>query len=186
MRSRLDEIEDYNFTVKCLIRKRQTEIETRSLLLKRGLTIVESDELINLVMEKYNGIRFFEASKISRYISSIIDFAVVVSMIILIHSFISPNNKMNTIEQWLLIIFVALSYFVIIEYYLGASIGRFISGNRIVVENYLKPNPFQLFIRTINFIIPSSWINKFLLNGLSETYVVSNKTILKESKSEGF
>lgn len=180
-RSRLDEIEDLNYTEKCLIGKRLSEEETKNLLLKRGLSPQESDEKINLIKDKFKGVRFFEASKISRRISFSIDLIILISINIIILFWASPYFKLDTREEFLVLIFVLLMYFIPMGYYLGASVGKLITGNKIVNVNFDKPSLFQIFTRTFSSTIRGPWwYEKYFNDIISNTHVVNKKLLAKK------
>ncbi|MBK9490844.1 MAG: RDD family protein [Haliscomenobacter sp.] len=69
-------------------------------------------------------------------------------------------------------------YYWLLESRWGITVGKFITGCKLVDENYQNPSIDTVFIRTICRLIPSPWwLDRPMHDQLSKTFVVSRKKL---------
>jgi hypothetical protein len=181
-RSYLDDLADYDFTVKHLVHKYLSEADTRKLLEKRGLDPTKIDDLIREVKLNFSGVKFIESRKMVRFIGSLIDLLLLGIMLYLLIEIIPKNS----IIELLLVPVVLLLYYWLLESKWGITVGKLITGSKLVDENYQTPSALKVLWRTICRLIPSPWwLNRPAHDQLSKTFVVNRKRLneLNRSKS---
>ncbi len=175
-RSRLDEIEDYDYAAKLLVRKGLPESETRKLLEKRGAQNVE--DLINEVKADFSGVKFIESGKIVRLTNYFIDLIAVVGIFIVLLIIVPAIAEMEALVQLLFIISVVILYYVPLEFTWGISLGKIITGTKVVNSNFDQPNLQTILIRTICRFLPHPWwIDRLFHDRFSNTFVVNAKRL---------
>jgi len=181
-RSYLDDLADYDFTVKHLVHKYLSEADTRKLLEKRGLDPTKIEDLIREVKLNFSGIKFIESRKMVRFIGSLIDLLLLGIMLYLLIQIIPENS----IIESLLVPSVLLLYYWLLESKWGITIGKLITGSKLVDENYQTPSGTKVLWRTICRLIPSPWwLNRPAHDQVSKTFVVNRKRLneINQSKS---
>jgi len=177
-RSKLDEIEDYNFAVKVLVYKDFTENDVVKLLKNRGLNSFRIDKLINEVKSEYNGIRIIECGPVVNFFSRIIDLFVIVTIILTLDWFAPEMVTTSTLGEWIAIVVVVLFYYIPLGYRYGLTLGRLITGSRIVDAYGNQPSISQLFARLLSRLIPNMKFKKRLFEKYSlMTFSVSKKKL---------
>jgi len=177
-RSLLDEIEDYNFAVKQLIFKTKSETEVRDLLQKKGVEDSEITEYFEKVKVEYSGIKYYETCKTSRYIGHVIDNLVVFPLMFLIFYFTHTVLDLPFFLDILIFILILLVYYLPLESFGGLTLGKLITGSRVIDADFNKPSVLKVIIRTVCRILPFPWwIDRFLHDRFSGTYVVNKKKL---------
>lgn len=179
-RSYLDELADYDFTVKLLVHRYLSEAETRTLLEKRGIEPIKIEELIRDVKLNFSGVKFIESRKIVRLFNCLIDLTILgITLYLLIEAI--PEN---TIIETIIVPLVLLLYYCLLESNWGITLGKLITGSQVVDENYQIPSIDNILIRTICRLIPSPWwLDRPIHDQLSKTFVVNKKKLKNLNKS---
>ena len=103
-----------------------------------------------------------------------------------VNSFSNRLGRITEFESNIIFFFFFFTYYISLEFFLGQTIAKFITGTVVVLKDGTKPNFFNICIRTICRLIPLDGIT-FLGNAgsgmhdtFSKTFVVK-KTIFKRS-----
>ena len=124
-------------------------------------------------------------SKSKRIINLLIDTMVVgilTLFVIIILDYAGINFKFISTKSNIKIIFIVIQicYYLILEYTLNKTIGKFITHSKVVNLDFSKPNFFQLIIRTVIRFVPFEFLS-FINMGkgwhdlLSKTLVIEDK-----------
>lgn len=103
-------------------------------------------------------------------------------------SIVYALQNINGVLDWVLTTLLVLIYYFVLEHLFSKSIGKFITRTTVVNEKGEKPDPFDVFIRSISRIVPFEAFS-FLgedsygwHDSWSETFVVKD-TIFTEHKT---
>lgn len=124
-------------------------------------------------------------SKSKRIINLLIDTMVVgilTLFVMIILDYAGINSKFISTKSNIKIIFIVIQicYYLILEYTLNKTIGKFITHSKVVNLDFSKPNFFQLIIRTVIRFVPFEFLS-FINMGkgwhdlLSKTLVIEDK-----------
>ncbi|MFM2040837.1 MAG: hypothetical protein RLZZ493_1426 [Bacteroidota bacterium] len=124
-------------------------------------------------------------SKSKRIINLLIDTMVVgilTLFVMIILDYAGINFKFISTKSNVKIIFIVIqiSYYLILEFTLNKTIGKFITHSKVVNLHFSKPNFFQLIIRTVIRFVPFEFLS-FINMGkgwhdlLSKTLVIEDK-----------
>lgn len=89
--------------------------------------------------------------------------------------------QMNTIQKLLLHSLIVILYYGIFETTTSRSLGKLITGTKVIIENGSKPNPKVILQRTLSRLIPFEAFSFFAEDSrgwhdtISQTYVVDVK-----------
>lgn len=145
------------------------------------------------------------ASKWKRFLNYIIDcvikcivaFLLLFIILIITNLLDSPNVSIwvvqsiifNEVGVYVLFLFASIVYYNIFEMFTGRSLGKYITGTKIVLEDGSKPKPKDIFIRTLSRYIPFDdfsflgYYGRGLHDSLSKTFVVNVKDFEEQKKS---
>jgi|GEM_PF-5017445 len=177
-RSRLEQIEDYHFAVDKFIHKGETKEDVELQLKNRGM---EEGAILGLfiqIEDTYKGPRLIEKGKTIRALNLLIDSAFILFLWIAIMNTISSESWMKFND--LIIFILPALYFILTEFILGRTLGKFITGSRVITGEGKLPNIMQVIIRTLFRYFPYTPLTVFigdriLHDKLSGTFVVDNK-----------
>lgn len=124
-------------------------------------------------------------SRPKRIINLLIDTIVVgvlTLLVLIILNYAGINFKFISNKSNVKIIFIAIqiSYYLILEFTLNKTVGKFITHSKVVNLHFSKPNFFQLIIRTVIRFVPFEFLS-FMNMGkgwhdlLSKTLVIDDK-----------
>lgn len=124
-------------------------------------------------------------SRSKRIINLLIDTMVVgilTLFVMIILDYAGINFKFISTKSNIKIIFIVIqiSYYLILEFTLNKTIGKFITHSKVVNLHFSKPNFFQLIIRTVIRFVPFEFLS-FINMGkgwhdlLSKTLVIEDK-----------
>jgi uncharacterized RDD family membrane protein YckC len=124
-------------------------------------------------------------SRSKRIINLLIDTMVVgilTLFVMIILDYAGINFKFISTKSNIKIIFIVIqiSYYLILEFTLNKTIGKFITHSKVVNLHFSKPNFFQLIIRTVIRFVPCEFLS-FINMGkgwhdlLSKTLVIEDK-----------
>lgn len=124
-------------------------------------------------------------SRSKRIINLLIDTMVVgvlTLLVLIILNYAGINFKFISNKSNVKIIFIAIqiNYYLIFEFTLNKTVGKFITHSKVVNLHFLKPNFFQLIIRTVIRFVPFEFLSFFNMGKgwhdlLSKTLVIEDK-----------
>lgn len=174
-RSRLDEIEDANFAEKQILRKGKTKEEVKEMLLDRGASLIQIEQILNTIDSEFTGVLRIVSTKQKRFLNLLIDFSFLISIIILMSFILSEEAFLD--YSMVIILLFPFFYYVVCEYRYGKTIGKSITGTFVVDKDGKSPNGFRILLRTVCRISPHHLISFFFHertfhDRISGTYVV--------------
>lgn len=137
------------------------------------------------VQSKIKEVNYQLLSKSKRIINLLIDTMVVgilTLFVMIILDYAGINSKFISTKSNVKIIFIAIQicFYLILEFTLNKTIGKFITHSKVVNLDFSKPNFFQLIIRTVIRFVPFEFLS-FINMGkgwhdlLSKTLVIEDK-----------
>ena len=176
-RSRLDEIEDYHFAVNKFIHQGKYRDQVTSMLKARGADEDQINSIFISIFEKYQGVRLLESGNVVRAVNFLIDILVLLFLIYSIFSRLSEEVRFSYI---LLVLFIPLAYYVLLESTIGQTLGKFVTGSIVVQKDGKKISFLKALIRGVCRFFPNSISSAFFKDRIfhdkiSETYVVDKK-----------
>lgn len=122
----------------------------------------------------------FEASKGKRFVNYLIDYIIFGGFPAILIIQLEGHSELLKRYDGLFFIVYFFVYFLLTEYYMGKTIGKFITRTTVVVENFEKPSFLKIFIRTLCRFIPLEPISAIISynpwhDSISKTYVVNDK-----------
>ncbi len=156
----------------------------KKILIERGILSPETNEII----PKKETSEIIYASLGARFGNYIIDSIFIRLLIIIIDGILIWNFNLIDIELYFINFVVFFFYYFLFEGSYGRTLGKLITGTKVIDENGQIPSASAILIRTLSRLIPFEafsflgskplgWHDRF-----SKTYVVKKSFILKRSE----